>query len=56
MIIRLDGFRKKRNISDYERSGAISAQEAKEMLVLARNLRKGVADWLKKNHPKLIQE
>jgi len=56
MILRLDVFRKKRNISDYERSGAISALEAKEMLVLAKNIRKIVADWLKKNHLGLLLE
>ncbi|MDH7513044.1 MAG: hypothetical protein QHH14_08870 [Clostridiales bacterium] len=56
MIARLDGFRKKRNISDYERSGAVSAHEAKEMLILARMLRKSVGDWLKNNHPNLLQE
>jgi len=56
MIARLDALRKKRNISDYERSGAISIQEAKEMFILARNTRKIVADWLKKNHPGLLKE
>jgi len=55
-IARLDGFRKKRNISDYERSGAVSDQEAKEILILARSLRKRVGDWLKKNHPELLHE
>jgi hypothetical protein len=56
MIARLDAFRKKRNISDYERSGAVSAQEADEMFVLARMLRKSVGDWLEKSHPKLLRE
>jgi len=56
VIARLDAFRKKRNISDYERSGAISAQEADEMFVLARMLRKSVGDWLEKSHPKLLCE
>lgn len=55
LIARLDGFRKKRNISDYERSGAVSAQEAKEMFVLARTLRKRVGEWLRKNHPDLLE-
>jgi hypothetical protein len=56
MIARLDGFRKKRNISDYEQSGAVSSQEANEIFILARMLRKSVGDWLKNNHPKLLQE
>ena len=56
LVARLDAFRKKRNISDYERSGAVSDQEADEMFVLARMLRKSVGDWLKKSHPKLLRE
>jgi hypothetical protein len=56
LIANLDTFRKKRKISDYERSGAVSAQEAREMFALAKKLRKGVSDWLKKNHPELLRE
>ncbi|MBM3295224.1 MAG: hypothetical protein FJY82_11980 [Candidatus Aminicenantes bacterium] len=56
LIAKFDGFRKKRNISDYERSGSISVQEAGEMFVLARTLRKAVAQWLKKNHPRLLKK
>jgi len=55
LIARLDAFRKKRNISDYEQSGAVSDQEANEMFDLARMLRKTVGDWLKNSHPKLLQ-
>jgi len=55
LIAKLDAFRKKRNISDYERSGSVSAQEAREMFVLARSLKKAVEDWLKANHPKLLK-
>jgi hypothetical protein len=54
LIDQLDGFRKKRNISDYERAGAVSDQEAKEMLTLAKTLREMVTEWLKNNHPELI--
>lgn len=39
LIDQLDRFRKKRNISDYERAGAVSDQEAEEMLELASGLR-----------------
>ena len=35
MILQLDQFRKKRNISDYERAGAVSDSEAHEMIALA---------------------
>jgi hypothetical protein len=55
LVDQLDSFRKKRNISDYERAGAVSEQEAREMLTLAKALREAVITWLKKNHLNLIQ-
>ena len=54
LIIRLDKFRKKRNLGEYERAGMTSDQEAKEMLVLARSLRKEVEDWIRSNIPGLL--
>jgi hypothetical protein len=54
LVDQFDGFRKKRNISDYERAGAVSDQEAKEMLILAKRLRETVTTWLKNNHPELV--
>jgi hypothetical protein len=54
LVAQLDKFRKKRNISDYERAGAVSEQEAKEMFVLAKNLRDEVEKWLRSNYPKLL--
>jgi hypothetical protein len=54
LIAQLDKFRKKRNISDYERAGAVSEQEAKEMFVLARDLRDEVEKWLRSNYPELL--
>jgi hypothetical protein len=56
LVVQLDGFRKKRNISDYERSGMVSEQEAEEMLTLAENLRARVIEWLHTNHSELLQE
>ncbi|MCX6006053.1 MAG: hypothetical protein NTZ34_02180 [Chloroflexi bacterium] len=50
----LDSFRKKRNISDYERAGTVSEQEAAEMLELAKKLRNEVAEWLRNKHAGLI--
>jgi hypothetical protein len=47
-------FRKKRNITDYERAHTISDREAEEMLNLARRLRKDVAAWIADKHPGLI--
>ena len=54
LITQLDKFRKKRNITEYERPGAVSEQEVKEMFALAKNLRDDVENWLKKTHPELL--
>ncbi len=54
VIIQLDGFRKKRNITGYERGGMVSDQEAKEMIALAQRLRNDVESKLRKNHPELL--
>jgi hypothetical protein len=54
LVDQLDGFRRKRNISDYERAGGVSEFEAREMLVLARMLREMVEVWLGANHPELM--
>ena len=54
LIAQLDKFRKKRNIGSYERAGVVSDQEAKEMFVLAKNLRDEVERWLRLNHPELL--
>lgn len=56
LVVQFDGFRKKRNISDYERVGAVSIQEAGEMLALAKSLRQRVGEWLRNNHPELLEE
>ena len=53
-IGQLDQFRKKRNISDYERAGIVSDQEAKEMIALARKMRKDVGKWLRVHYPELM--
>jgi uncharacterized protein (UPF0332 family) len=55
-ITKFNKFRKKRNISDYERMGMISEQEVEEMIALAQELCDLVTEWLKKNHPELGQE
>jgi hypothetical protein len=54
LIAQLDKFRKKRNISSYEQTGAVSEQEVREMVALAKNLKDEVIAWLKKNHPELL--
>ena len=55
-IDRLNTFRRKRNIADYERVGMVSEKEIGSMLALARELRATVVEWLKENHPELVQE
>jgi hypothetical protein len=55
-IEKFNKFRRKRNITDYERSGSVSEKEVSEMLELARSLRVTLEEWLKKNHPELLQE
>jgi len=53
-VNRLDAFRKKRNISDYERAGIVSEAEAREMIEIACMVRKTVEDWLRQNHSHLL--
>lgn len=52
-VRKFDIFRKKRNISDYERAGTVSAEEAREMSVLAQKLREDLVVWLDTTHPEL---
>ena len=56
LTAQLEAFRKKRNISDYERAGAVSAQEAGEMIDLAKRLRDGLVRWLRHAHPDLLPQ
>ena len=53
IIQKLDAFRKKRNISEYNHAGAITAIELDEMIVLAGNLRKSVEAWIMAEFPSL---
>jgi len=56
IIKQLDKFRQKRNISDYERAGLVTEQEAEEMVSLAKQLRDDVEQWLRSHHPELATE
>ena len=56
LINKLDKFRKKRNISDYEIARSVSEGEAREMLRLANEVRDKVGAWLKKVHPELLSK
>lgn len=51
LVWTLDAFRKKRNISDYERANAVSETEMREMVELAEQLRMDVLKWLREAHP-----
>ncbi len=47
-------FRKKRNITGYERVGLVSDADAEEMRALALKIRGDVLDWLQRNQPELL--
>lgn len=49
-----DNCRRKRNVSEYERAGAVSEKEANELLRTAQKLKDQVENWLEKNHPQLV--
>lgn len=53
-VARLNAFRKKRNISSYERAGDVSEGEAEAAQKLAVALRERVVEWLREKHPHLI--
>lgn len=52
-IKKFDIFRKKRNISDYERADTVSGREVEEMRLLAEKLRAEFEEWIQKHHPEL---
>ena len=54
IIDKLDQFRKKRNISDYERAGLVSESEVKEAISIAHQLRKQTEKWIRSNHSHLL--
>jgi HEPN domain-containing protein len=56
IIRRLHKLRRKRNISDYERPGVVSEQEAQEMIELAKLIRQQVEAWIRNNHSELVRE
>jgi hypothetical protein len=49
----LDGFRRARNLADYE-GAEVEEAKASECAECARGLIKDVRDWLKKNRPDLL--
>jgi len=55
IVTQLDRFRKKRNIGAYDRAGAVSDQEASEMLHFTQNILQEIKEWLRKNHPEFLE-
>jgi len=53
IVKKLDAFRKKRNVSEYNHAGAVTAIELDEISVLAGNLRKSVETWIAAEYPGL---
>jgi hypothetical protein len=54
-IQKLKTFSRKRNIANYDMSGAVSEQELEEVQKLAAELRAQVRAWLEKDHPDLLK-
>jgi hypothetical protein len=54
LIRKLDAFRKKRNLSEYNHAGAVTAVELGEIVVLAEDLRKSVESWIMAQFPSLL--
>jgi len=50
----LDNCRSKRNVTDYDRAGEISARDTEEIHAEARAFRDEMLAWLEKNHPPLV--
>lgn len=53
-VDRLNTFRKKRNLSGYERAGQASSAEAEDMRELATKLRDDLLGWLEVHHPEFV--
>lgn len=53
---RFDVFRKKRNISGYDRAGMVSDQEAGEMIALAEQIGQDVNSWLESHRAELLEK
>jgi hypothetical protein len=56
VVATFDAFRKKRNISGYERIGLVSDADAGAMRTLAIALREHVVAWLKRYHREVLKK
>jgi uncharacterized protein (UPF0332 family) len=50
----LDAFRKKRNLTGYERMGAVSDKEVEEIIRMADVVRQQIKEWIGNTHPELL--
>ncbi len=50
----LDACRVKRNIVEYDRVGAVSDIEVRELITLVEDMRGDALEWLKSKHPELL--
>ena len=55
LVNTFDTFRKKRNITGYERVGSVSDADAASMRALAIRLRDEVTRWLRRHHAHLLE-
>lgn len=51
----LDNCRRKRNISEYDAVGTVSAKEADDLLQTVREFKADVESWLRKNNPEIYK-
>ena len=56
VVATFDAFRKKRNISGYERIGLVSDADAEAMRALAVTLRGDVTSWLNRYHADMLKQ
>ena len=56
LVDTLEGMRRKRNVSTYERAGTTSPSEADEVYRLATRLREDVMTWLADRHADLLPD
>jgi len=54
LLRKLDAFRKKRNLSDYEFAGLVSRRELEEVISTGLSLRDKLSAWLRREHPDLL--
>ena len=55
IVATFDAFRKKRNITGYERAGIVSDADAAEMRKLAITIRNDAVAWMRKTYPELVK-